>query len=170
MRASSSEDDDSDAMFPAANEPAPTGLNPTISNLLASPPPSQDPADAISIGDDVMDFTENANANIGGNGSDQTMRSAGVAGSAEGSQKSLNKTGNSVKEEDVEKQPGYAWKNKKARDEYQRALEQVVDRNFNLSEWCKSLHVIAPVNKNIQGEFGDPFDESVTSEEGALGQ
>ncbi|KAJ9198994.1 hypothetical protein DTO166G4_7325 [Paecilomyces variotii] len=37
--------------------------------------------------------------------------------------------------------PGASWMNKRAEEEYQRALENVVDRDFSLRE------------------FGDPFDE-----------
>ncbi|KAL2005827.1 hypothetical protein VTN00DRAFT_10320 [Thermoascus crustaceus] len=38
-------------------------------------------------------------------------------------------------------QPGASWMNKRAEEEYQRAMEYVVDRDFSLRE------------------FGDPFDE-----------
>lgn len=31
-------------------------------------------------------------------------------------------------------EPGYAWMCKKARDEYQKAMEYVVDKNFSLRE------------------------------------
>ncbi|KAL1957816.1 hypothetical protein VTO42DRAFT_5534 [Malbranchea cinnamomea] len=41
----------------------------------------------------------------------------------------------------VNAEPGSGWNNKKALEEYHRALESVVDRDFNLDE------------------FGDPFDE-----------
>ncbi|KAF7716898.1 Uncharacterized protein PECH_000711 [Penicillium ucsense] len=37
--------------------------------------------------------------------------------------------------------PGTAWNNKRAQDEYHRAMEHVVDQDFSLDE------------------FGDPFDE-----------
>ncbi|KAK1149430.1 hypothetical protein N8T08_006653 [Aspergillus melleus] len=40
-----------------------------------------------------------------------------------------------------EDQPGAKWLNKRAEEEYQRAMELVVDKDFNLNE------------------FGDPFDE-----------
>ena len=30
-------------------------------------------------------------------------------------------------------QPGWAWKNKKAQEEYVRAMDSVVDKGFNLS-------------------------------------
>ncbi|MCJ1388616.1 hypothetical protein MMC18_001463 [Xylographa bjoerkii] len=46
---------------------------------------------------------------------------------------------------EAEKEPGWPWKNKKAMDDYQRAMDQVLDKNFNLRE------------------FGDLFDESNTN-------
>jgi hypothetical protein len=32
-------------------------------------------------------------------------------------------------------EPGSAWNNKKAQEDYSRAMDNVVDRDFNLSEW-----------------------------------
>ena len=32
-----------------------------------------------------------------------------------------------------QKEPGWAWKNKKAQIDYYRAMEQVIDKGFNLS-------------------------------------
>ncbi|KAB8068158.1 hypothetical protein BDV29DRAFT_184993 [Aspergillus leporis] len=40
-----------------------------------------------------------------------------------------------------QQQPGASWMNKRAEEEYHRAMEYVVDQDFNLDE------------------FGDPFDE-----------
>lgn len=138
MRASSS-DEDSDTMFPTANEPAPAGPEPALSNPLASPPTSQDPPNPIDSGfqEDVMDFTESANANIGGNGFDHP--GPGIAGSAGGALKPEAKIPGLGRGWDLEKEkePGYAWNNKKARDEYYRAMEQVVDKSFNLSQTSK---------------------------------
>ena len=34
--------------------------------------------------------------------------------------------------------PGSAWNNRKARDEYARAMDSVVDRTFNLSRPCQT--------------------------------
>ncbi|KAJ5496120.1 hypothetical protein N7539_001236 [Penicillium diatomitis] len=42
---------------------------------------------------------------------------------------------------DIPELPGTAWNNKRAQDEYHRAMEHVVDQDFSLDE------------------FGDPFDE-----------
>ncbi|GFF25491.1 hypothetical protein IFM46972_01430 [Aspergillus udagawae] len=39
------------------------------------------------------------------------------------------------------RQPGARWMNKRAEEEYQRAMEYIVDKDFNLDE------------------FGDPFDD-----------
>jgi hypothetical protein len=35
-------------------------------------------------------------------------------------------------------EPGSAWNNKKAQEDYSRAMDNVVDRDFNLSEWRKT--------------------------------
>lgn len=43
--------------------------------------------------------------------------------------------GAGLKDEDM-RQAGWAWNNKKARDEYARAMEQVVDKGFNLRKSC----------------------------------
>ncbi|PYI12473.1 hypothetical protein BO78DRAFT_392320 [Aspergillus sclerotiicarbonarius CBS 121057] len=42
---------------------------------------------------------------------------------------------------DQQTAPGASWMNKRAEEEYQRAMEYVIDQDFNLDE------------------FGDPFDE-----------
>ena len=34
---------------------------------------------------------------------------------------------------EVQREPGAGWNNKKARDEYQRAMMQIEDKNFSLS-------------------------------------
>ena len=41
-------------------------------------------------------------------------------------------------------EPGWAWKNRKARDEYNRAMEQVIDKNFSLSEYFRHLFYKTP--------------------------
>ncbi|OJJ02718.1 hypothetical protein ASPVEDRAFT_42218 [Aspergillus versicolor CBS 583.65] len=47
---------------------------------------------------------------------------------------------------DSTQQPGASWMNRRAEEEYQRAMEYVIDLDFNLDE------------------FGDPFDESDMNE------
>lgn len=44
-------------------------------------------------------------------------------------------TGQSQQQKQKQKQPGESWMNKRAEDDYQRALEYVVDKDFSLSEW-----------------------------------
>ena len=53
--------------------------------------------------------------------------------------------GNWKYREDAEDQPGWAWRNRKAVDEFHKAMEGVVDKGFSLKE------------------FGDPFEERVGS-------
>lgn len=36
--------------------------------------------------------------------------------------------------------PVASWKTKRAQDEYQRAMEQVIDKDFNLSMWWTKLY------------------------------
>lgn len=43
-------------------------------------------------------------------------------------------TGQGQQQKQKQKQPGESWMNKRAEDDYQRALEYVVDRDFSLSE------------------------------------
>ncbi|KAI4134562.1 MAG: hypothetical protein LQ347_001407 [Umbilicaria vellea] len=133
MRTSSSSDaDDTEAMFPTANDPPTPQNNPMLMPFQASelsPPTSQDPPDQNGVGlppEDLMDLSEVHNLS-NRNGMDEDVLARGVG----------------LKEEDIS-QPGWAWNNKKARDDYSRAMEQVVDKSFSLRE------------------FGDPFDESET--------
>ena len=53
--------------------------------------------------------------------------------------------GANLKDEEM-RQPGWAWNNKKARDEYGRAMEQVVDKSFNLRRFYMGEAVEWPRN------------------------
>ncbi|KAI9932967.1 hypothetical protein MW887_009219 [Aspergillus wentii] len=66
----------------------------------------------------------------------QTKQISGVSGAAMGMDKGIP-----ISAESQQQQPGASWMNKRAEEEYQRAMEFVVDKDFSLSE------------------FGDPFDE-----------
>ncbi|KAL8784649.1 MAG: hypothetical protein Q9195_008952 [Heterodermia aff. obscurata] len=121
MHSSSSDESESDAMFPneQPQEPEIQGASGfEISEL--SPPHSQDPPSSSNIGladEDMMD----------------TSRVAAQGSSASAEQMSIGKlvsNGNAQKTE-----PGWAWKNKKAVDEYNRVMEMVVDNSFSLSKW-----------------------------------
>ena len=120
MHSSSSEENDSDAMFP--NEQQQTRSLPSsglYQGSELSPPHSQDPpgSDAIGFGnDDAMDLT---------------------TGAAQGTSAFADQfaIANLVSNGDAQKnEPGWAWKNKKARDEYSRALDMLIDKNFSLSK------------------------------------
>ena len=132
-------------MFPSANSPTPpVATNPTslpslhsqlhaLTNEL-SPPNSQERVrtqdtlianDSMDVEPQVGHNSEEDNATKGkrveiATGSEQTMR-----GGAE----------HPAEVEDV-RQPGWEWKNEKAREEAARSLEQVVDRDFSLGEYC----------------------------------
>lgn len=117
---SSPSEDGSDALFPSADDPPTPQNNDILAQLRQaelSPPNSQDPPgqNGAAPVDDLMDVaevqeTENAN----GGGVPLGM----------GPPLALDR--------DAEKEPGYAWKNAKAREEFHRSIEQVLDKSFNL--------------------------------------
>ena len=120
MHSSSSSDEaDSDSMFPAEHEPPGSasqhqnsihpdtlhGYPQSFPEAAASTPPqSQD-------NDQPMDM-ETGNDRVSENGP----------------------SGAGQKSADLENEPGASWNNKKAIEEYRRALTQIEDKNFSLSE------------------------------------
>ena len=123
---SSSSDNDSEAMFPSSDhQPQIRGDDPLLDTSELSPPLSQDAPShkdlAPQLDVDLMDMGP-------GQAQDGSSRRDPMAvGSvfSKGPEKST--------------EPGHAWKNKKAKDEYSRAMDQVVDRNFNLSKCLETL-------------------------------
>ena len=126
MHSSSSDDADSDAMFPAEHEPpgsapqhqnsvlpdAPHGYQQAFPEVATSTPPqSQDNEPAMDM--------ETGNDRVSENGPTQAA---------------LRESGTGQKNADSETAPGAAWNNKKAIEEYRRALTQIEDRNFSLSK------------------------------------
>ncbi|MCJ1248422.1 hypothetical protein MMC30_005640 [Trapelia coarctata] len=132
----------SEAMFPSANDP-PTPQNIHANNALPktenagtyatpyaehpahpgselSPPDSQDHNAPVRMGD----LMETEHTSVGEAGGMETRPEVA--------------RGREVEEQN---EPGWGWKNKKAQDEWGRAMEMVVDRGFSLRE------------------FGDLFDE-----------
>ena len=116
---SSSDEGDSDSMFPAEHEPPGSSSHhqnstrPNVSHgypqslpeaAASTPPQSQD-------NDHAMDM-EMGNDRLSENGP----------------------SGAGQKSVDLENEPGAAWNNKKAIEEYRRALTQIEDKNFSLSE------------------------------------
>lgn len=136
MRSSSSDEDEADALFPSANDPPDAQNQPRASVSMSelSPPASQDLPDDpewTSFPADDMDVTDNHRA-PGGGGLQKHVNPAEVFESS-GQVQSPLKDDYEIRG-DAENAPGFAWMNKKAREEYQRALEQVVDKGFNLRE------------------------------------
>ncbi|MCJ1401889.1 hypothetical protein MMC11_005106 [Xylographa trunciseda] len=132
---SSDSENESDSMFPSANDP-PTPQN-LSANALAqlrssqlSPPNSQDPFNTSGNmpQEDLMDMSE--------------QQAGELFSTGLGNAKAIL---SNEEQMDLEKEPGWAWKNNKAIDEYERAMDHVLDKNFNLRE------------------FGDLFDESNTN-------
>ena len=122
----SSHGDDSDAMFPAANDaPGASSLNQHATpydqqTAELSPPYSQDLPEAN--GDEAMDITWSELGPVWGasqNTTDGNGRKSDFARSAE--------TATAF-------QPGASWDNPKARDEWKRQWSGILDKKFSLGE------------------------------------
>lgn len=130
----SSDEDDTEAMFPSANEPPsftsyPIHTHPAFDDNPAfdlsselSPPNSQDPQQDAGWDQsgNVMDLTGSQDGPV------ENGNSAHASG--EGNLKRAFVTS----AEEIHK-PGAAWDNKRARDEYGRAWQTVEDKEFSLS-------------------------------------
>ncbi|CAF9919232.1 MAG: hypothetical protein ALECFALPRED_001092 [Alectoria fallacina] len=134
MLGSSSSSDD-EAMFPSEFEPPGSTLHDNLAPIESkpsdlTPPQSQELHDAMDIADASHDM----------NGADQLMDAAqGIdhsSGNGWGPKSDFAKSAEMVHE------PGSCWNNKKAREEWQKAWNQIEDKSFSLKE------------------FGDPFDEN----------
>ena len=149
---SSDSGNESDSMFPSANDPpTPQNLNAIalaqLRSSQLSPPDSQDPFNMNGSvpQEDLMDMSEQQLGEFSSTGLDT------MVGPSNEQQK------------DADKEPGWAWKNKKAMDDYHRVMDQVLDKNFNLRmPACRFL--VAGTDAMLPtGEFGDLFDESNTN-------
>ncbi|KAK4692787.1 hypothetical protein P7C71_g4482, partial [Lecanoromycetidae sp. Uapishka_2] len=120
--------DDYDAMFPSEHDPPAAFTHNDLNNggvASSTPPQSQDPKT------DAMDTQEggDAGASTREMGWGNVGSSSGMSGFAQ----------SALAQESSE--PGACWNNRKAREEYERAIRQIEDKGFSLKE------------------FGDPFDE-----------
>lgn len=97
-----------------------------------------------------MDLTESSGT-VDGGGSKMHLSSTYIFGN--NNQPQLQQKGDHEVRIDVEREPGYAWNNKKARDEYQRAMELVVDKNFNLRIRCIFLDACDNADNKIQANL-----------------
>ena len=124
--ASSSDDADSEAMFPAElDPPGSTTAQNNLGTLLdqqpdVTPPQSQEIGDLMDMGAPQSNApgleawpTQSADNRVWVPESDFARSAA-----------------------EIPQEPGAGWNNKKARDDYQRAMAQVEDRNFSLSKFC----------------------------------
>ena len=132
MHSSSSDEADSDAMFPAENEPpgtAPLTQSTTFQSSMhpeahqtfpeavtSTPPQSQDLEEAMDMGTSDDRAVEN--------GADHAA--SRESGPGRGS--------SFAKGTETDREPGAAWKNKKAMEDYQRAMAQIEDKDFSLSK------------------------------------
>lgn len=74
-----------------------------------------------------------------------------------------------------QRQPGARWMNKRAEEEYQRAMEYIVDKDFNLGmfnrfvlAYCHDFYGATYRERWLMvcvDEFGDPFDDRDMEEE-----
>lgn len=123
MRSSSDEEDESEALFPS--DSLPQKQNPTSSTFTSelSPPASQDAPDESSFQDEEMDLTGSH---------DVATLKKWVGGPTNSLNSIVGKDEDEMKGE--EQEPGYAWNNQKAKDDFHRAWDQVTDKNFSLRE------------------------------------
>ncbi|MCJ1479845.1 hypothetical protein MMC13_008533, partial [Lambiella insularis] len=129
----------SSSLFPSANSP-PTPQNNSSSTLAQlraaelSPPDSQDTYPALPHTftdaqtnlqeEDGMVLDAAESSAMGGVGSSGVGVGVGSSGVGEGE-----------REGEREREPGWGWKNKKAGEDYQRAMEGVLDKGFSLREF-----------------------------------
>lgn len=120
---SSSDEDESEALFPS--DSLSQKQNPTSSMFTSelSPPASQDAPDESGFQDEEMDLTGSHDA---------ATLNKWVGGPKDSLNTIIGKDEDETKGE--EQEPGYAWNNQKAKDEFHRAWEQVTDKNFSLRE------------------------------------
>ena len=132
----SSDEDESETLFPSANDP-PLGEDTAPSSIFStelSPPASQDPPDPTEwegVRDENVDIVPQ-DAQVMARSKDGEERS-GVMHGLNGSLFNTPFKADYVPSA-VEHEPGYAWKNAKAADDYFKATEHVTDKNFSLSK------------------------------------
>ena len=135
MRSASSSSDESEMMFPSADVPPLEQSIPSAGIFASglSPPTSQDPPEQNGYGgfqEDQMDLEVN-DPSIDG-GKKEVVESKGPSRNINSSQ-AFSKDHNEGSG-DLRHQPGYAWNNKRAVYEYEKAMQHVADPHFNLSE------------------------------------
>ena len=129
MLGSSSSSDD-EAMFPSAEtEPTSSAFHDSLAAVEhqapgLSPPHSQELHDA-------MDTAEGNGPEL--NGADQLLDAAQNIDPSNG----WEPKSEFAKSAEMMHEPGSCWNNKKAREEWQKAWNQIEDKNFSLSEYFR---------------------------------
>lgn len=125
----SSSDNDSDAMFPSSDHQLRDGCGALLNTSDLSPPLSQEAPSHNDHGTRLdVDSMDTGSSQVSGGGRTRDLMTLPNI-LFKGSEKSV--------------EPGHAWKNRKAREDYSRAMDQVLDKSFNLSglrETCDALH------------------------------
>ena len=122
---SSSSDDE--AMFPSELDPSSSTFH---ENLAASEP--QPPGLSPPHSQELHDTMDTAEGNGQGmNGADQLLEAAQGIDQSNG----WEPKSEFAKSAEMVHEPGSCWNNKKAREEWQKAWNQIEDKSFSLSEY-----------------------------------
>ena len=127
---------DDDEMFPDEALPS-TPRNPASHTLGAgselSPPNSQGPAN-LPRGDS---FTASIASNVNENGKRPLSLNPATASNETGVAHTDSETGYQWSK--AEDQPGFEWKNQRAREDEMRALDNIIDKGSMIKSECPSL-------------------------------
>ena len=126
MLESSSESDD-EAMFPSELDAPISTLHDNLGPLEIQPPGLSPPQSQ-----DLHDTMDTAEGTHEMNGVDQLMDAA--QGTDQSNGNGWEPKSEFAKSAEMAHEPGSCWNNKKAREEWQKAWNQVEDKNFSLSE------------------------------------
>ena len=130
MLGSSSSSDD-EAMFPSELDPSSSAFH---GNLAASEPqaPGLSPPHSQEL-HDAMDTAEGNGPAM--NGADQLLDAAQGMDQSNG----WEPKSEFAKSAEMVHEPGSCWNNKKAREEWQKAWNQIEDKSFSLSKYFSEL-------------------------------
>ncbi|KAF2813259.1 uncharacterized protein BDZ99DRAFT_460534 [Mytilinidion resinicola] len=154
MHSSPEVDVDDDEMFPDEADGPSTPTRPTSGSQLPaselSPPNSQGPSN-LGGREDLLSTFNHSPSTLNENGKRvlnatpaSGMPKFAATGSGEHQHKPSGYTWDKAEDE-----PGYAWLNKRAMEEYYRASEQIVDKNAM-----------------IRNKYGDPLDTKSSARKG----
>ena len=128
MLGSSSSSDD-EAMFPSELDPTNSAFQENLA-ALERQPPGLSPPHSQEL-PDVMDTAEGNDRAM--NGADQLLDAARGIDQGNG----WEPKSEFAKSAELVHEPGSCWNNKKAKEEWQKAWNQIEDKNFSLSEYSR---------------------------------